>query len=288
MRTGLSQVALRFVRRAPRVAGLGLKVAARILPDSNAHWSLRMIADAIDERILVPTRLINGMKMQVVWTDSVGSVIRSDGCYEPEVVSLFLSHIKPDSAVIDVGAHIGQYTLLAAGNGCTVHSFEPEPRTFAILSRNVAQNGLTSVFLNQCALSETAHFARLFPASSDNIGATSLIPNKYSSAVSTSISCVALDEYLADHSSPVVSLIKIDVEGAELSVLRGARVTLSRYHPHLIVEFCEHMQAAAGHSCEEIADLLRSFGYRLWRVNPAGLIPYGGQSEGEIFNIFAD
>src|ERR1700689_1285798 len=103
MRTGLSQVALRFSRRAPRVAEFGLKVVSRFLPGESAHWSLRMIADAIDERILVPTTLINGMKMQVVWTDSVGSSIRSEGCYEPEVVSVFLANIGRGDTIIDIG-----------------------------------------------------------------------------------------------------------------------------------------------------------------------------------------
>jgi FkbM family methyltransferase len=248
-----------------------------------------MIADAIDLRILVPARLRNGMKMQVVWTDSVGSAIRSKGCYEPEVVSVFLSHIKHGQTVIDVGAHVGQYTLFAAGIGCTVHSFEPEPKTFAILSANVAQNGLARVSLNQCALAQSSHSARLFSARSDNIGATSLIPNKYTSNISTLVSCVSLDAYLADHGNPEISFIKIDVEGAEMDVLRGAKSVLSHYRPQLIVEFNEPMQAASGSSCSDIVDFLRSFGYRLWRITAGGLVPYVPQrEEDEFFNVFAE
>jgi FkbM family methyltransferase len=289
MRTGLSQVALRFSRRAPRVAGLGLEIASRILPGDTAHWSLRMIADAIDQRILIPTKLINGMKMQVVWTDSVGCAIRSEGCYEPDVVHVFLSNVSHGKTVIDVGAHVGQYSLLAAGLGCTVHSFEPEPKTFAILSANVAKNRLNSVHLNQCALAEAPHSARLFSASCDNIGATSLLPNKYTSDKFTTILCMTLDGYLAEHGNPEVSFIKIDVEGAELGVLRGAMSTLSVYHPKLIVEFSESMQAAFGHSCSELANFLRSFDYRLRRITTAGLVPYVSQSEDQgIFNVFAD
>src|ERR1700689_2902292 len=131
MRTGLSQIALRLSRRAPRLAGFGLKVVSGIRSGHEPHWTVQMIADAIDLRVLAPATLQNGMKMQVVWTDSVGSAIRSEGCYEPEVVSVFLRNIRPGQTVVDVGAHVGQYSLLAAGCGCTVHSFEPEPKTFA-------------------------------------------------------------------------------------------------------------------------------------------------------------
>ena len=74
------------------------------------------------------------------------------------MVSVFLSHIKHGHTVIDVGAHVGQYTLLAAGIGRTVHSFEPEPKTFAILSGNVAQNGLPESLCTQGAQSH--HDAR--------------------------------------------------------------------------------------------------------------------------------
>lgn len=291
MRTGLSQMALRFSRRAPRIAGFGLKVACRVLPPEHApHWGVRMIADAIDIRVLAPAKLSNGMNIQVVWTDSVGSEIRSTGCYEPEVVSVFLSHIKRGQTVIDVGAHVGQYSLLAAGIGCTVHSFEPEPKTFAILSANVAQNGLSRVFLNQCALAASPHSAKLFSASCDNIGATSLIPNKYTSGTSTVVTCLSLDGYLLEYGNPEISFIKIDVEGAELSVLHGAKSVLSCYHPRLVVEFSERMQAAAGHTCTEIADFLQSYGYRLWRITSDGLVSYAHQSEDDsgYFNVFAD
>jgi FkbM family methyltransferase len=266
-----------------------LKLASGALSGHSPHWSLQKIADAIDLRVLVPARLSNGMKMQVVWTDFVGSEISSKGCYEPEVVSVFLSHIKHGDTVIDVGAHVGQYTLLASGVGCTVHSFEPEPRTFAVLSANIAQNRLPRVFLNQCALSQSSHLARLFSAGSHNIGASSLVPNKHTSDISTVVSCVSLDGYLAKHGNPKISFIKIDVEGAEMGVLRGAESVLSLYHPQLIVEFCEPMQAAFGYSCSEIADFLRSFGYRLWRITAGGLAPYVHQLEDdECFNVLAD
>jgi hypothetical protein len=79
------------------------------------------------------------------------------------------------------------------------------------------------------------------------------------------------------------------VEGAELGVLRGAKSTLSLYHPKLIVEFSESMQAAFGHSCSDLADLLRGFGYRLWKITHDGLAPYVPQPKGGgYFNIFAD
>jgi FkbM family methyltransferase len=289
MRTGLSQIALRFSRRAPRIAGFGLKVAAKLHPRNTPHWSMRMIADAIDIRVLVPAKLNNGMKMQVVWGDSVGTAIRSEGCYEPEVVSVFLSHIKRGQTVIDVGAHVGQYSLLAAGIGCTVHSFEPEPKTFAILSANVAHNKLNRVYLNQCALAESIYSARLFSATCDNIGATSLVPNKYTSEISSLVSCVTLDEYLAKMGNPEISFIKIDVEGAEMGVLLGAKSTLSLYHPRLVIEFSETMQGASGHTCSDLANLLRSFGYRLWRITWDGLIPYIPKLREEgYFNVFAD
>ncbi len=289
MRTGLFRIALHISEKSPRAGEFGLKVASKMFPGKTPHWGIRKIADAINYRLLVPATLANGMKMQVVWTDSVGSAIRSEGCYEPEVVSVLLSQIKYGDTVIDVGAHVGQYTLFAAGIGCTVHSFEPEPRTFATLSANVAKNHLANVFLNQCALAESSCLATLFSANADNIGATSLLPNEDTSNESTVVRCVPLDEYLIEHGNQKVSLIKIDVEGAELKALRGAQRTLSRDHPKLILEFFASRQTHFGYSCSDVTSFLQGFGYRLRRITSDGLIPYVHQSEEQrYFNVFAD
>jgi FkbM family methyltransferase len=289
MRTGLFPIARRMSEKFPRMGGYGLKLASRMFPTETPHWGIREIADSIDYRLLVPARLANGMRMQVVWTDGVGSAIRSNGCYEPEVVSVFLSHLKPDDTVVDIGAHVGQYTLFAAGIGCTVHSFEPEPRTFSTLSANVTQNQLNSVFLNQCAVTETSGSADLFLANAENIGATSLLPNEDSTSKSSSVRCVALDEYMREQGEPPVALIKIDVEGGELNALRGARWILHRDHPKLILEFFGSRQAAFGYSCSDIASFLQTFGYRLWKITPTGLIPYVREHDEErYFNVFAE
>ena len=100
---------------------------------------------------------------------------------------------------------------------------------------------------------------------------------------------ISLDAWSERTRLEAIRAIKIDVEGAELGVLRGAMSTLSVYHPKLIVEFSESMQAAFGHSCSELANFLRSFDYRLRRITTAGLVPYVSHSEDQgIFNVFAD
>ncbi len=289
MRTGLFRAALHACQKSPRLGKLCLNLAARVLPGDTPHWGLTQISNELDHRLLAPAKLVNGMKMQVVWTDSVGSAIRAKGCFEPEVVSVFLSRLKSRDTVIDVGAHVGQYTLLAAGIGCTVHSFEPDPRTFATLSANVYKNRLAGVFLNQCALADASRSASLFSARSENIGATSLLPNNDTADSFTTVSCLTLDGYGLECGNPEISLVKIDVEGAELDVLRGSKSLLSRCHPMLILEFFESRQSAFGHSCSDIADFLRAFGYRLWRITPTGLVPYVVQElEERYFNVFAE
>jgi hypothetical protein len=124
----------------------------------------------------------------------------------------------------------------------------------------------------------------LYVAAPDNVGQSSLRrPHNYT-GVALKVPCGTLDEYVEEHRIHRVDLIKIDVEGAELSVLRGARKTLSRMKPSLIVEFWDEFQTEYGTSCAEMGAFLKELGYKLFWITDSGLLPYA-QSTGISFNV---
>jgi FkbM family methyltransferase len=265
MKTGLSRPLLRLAGAIPPLTKLALRLSAKVIAPRKPHWLLCQMAADLNCRIAVDTRLGNGMNIRVVWTDVIGYSIAVDGYYDLPIVRVIQQLLKPGMTFVDVGAHVGQYSLLASGlvgREGTVHSFEPEPETFALLQHNVLINGLHNVQPIRCALGESFKDVELYVARPDNIGQTSLRqPNNFS-GVQIKVQCRTLDDYAEEHGMDRINLIKIDVEGAEFDMLLGARGVLSRNpKPHIIIEFWEEFLQAYGSSCAQVAEFLQGSGY---------------------------
>ncbi len=289
MKTGLSRPLLRLAEAIPPLTKIALRLSAKVIAPRKPHWLLRQMAADLNCRIAVDTRLGNGMKIRVVWTDVIGYSIAVDGYYDVPIVRVIQDLLKPGMTFIDVGAHVGQYSLLASGlvgREGTVHSFEPEPETFALLQHNIRINGLQNVHLIRCALAKSSKDVELYVARPDNIGQTSLRqPNNFS-GVRVKVQCRTLDDYAEEHGIDRIHLIKIDVEGAELDVLLGARGILSRNpKPHIIIEFWEEFLQAYGSSCAQVAEFLQNSGYNLFWIGEKGLTPYLPLKNAELFNV---
>jgi len=288
VKTHLSRPFIRLATASPAIGKSVLFLAAHALPHTQPHWALRAVAAGLDYCVPVETLLGNGMKIQVVWADWVGADIRTYGYYEPDVVTLMEQLVKPGMVFIDAGAHVGQYTLLTAGLGASVHSFEPNPQTFQLLQYNVQTNALTNVRLNQSALAEANKIATLQAGPADNIGTCSLgdVPKSKNHFV---VQCQSLDSYIEENRLTDVHVMKIDVEGSELHVLRGARSVLSRISkPQIIIEFAERNQRRFGFSCSQLGQFLTELGYELFQITDSGLLSYQYPKDGNSFsNVLA-
>jgi FkbM family methyltransferase len=236
--------------------------------------------------------LYNGCHIIVPWNDAVGREILKAGVYEPETATLVQNYLKSGMTFFDIGAHVGQYTLIAAkciGGKGTVHTFEPDPTTFEWLCRNVAINDLKNARLNRKAVDETSGTKRLYLASVRNIGANSLVsrPSTEREAVCF-VETVTLDGYMQEHDILRADLIKIDVEGAELGVLRGARRLLSgKDRPSFILEFSVR-QDEAGMGRKELYQFLIQNEYECRVISQNGLMPYSVMEDNTRFqNIMA-
>lgn len=184
---------------------------------------------------------------------SRGKVLRIlNGTYEREQTRLFQEHIRPGATVLDVGAHVGYYTLLSAvlaGPRGRVHAFEPNPQNAAFLRRHVRLNRLGNVTVEQAAVSDRAGTARFDFGTGSGTG-------HLADAGALEVRTVRLDDYCAQHGlAPTV--VKIDVEGAEMSVLAGGRETLARHRPVIFLS----THGAEVHAAS--LGFLRGLGYQL-------------------------
>lgn len=199
------------------------------------------------------------------------SLLLSDEGFEPEVSRVISRLLSPGMVVVDVGANLGLYTLLASmrvGPAGQVHSFEPAPVQFHHLSLNLRLNRVSNVVANNMALADHRGTRTLYLSTGWNQGTHSL--GRAAESVSPcTVSCATLDDYADERGLHRIDLMKADVEGAELLVLSGARKTIDRLRPGLVLlEADEGYCRALGYSTRDVKAFLELFGYRLYRLLP--------------------
>jgi FkbM family methyltransferase len=293
-----SALALWVTARSPLLARGGLRVwssVSQILGrerEFREHWVAARVARDLQYRVPVVVRLGNGMRIKVHVHDHVGGAIIRDGFYEREMVQLVRRLLRSGQTFFDVGAHVGQYSLLASelvGSSGAVHSFEPDPQTFRWLTSNIRRNRLANVRANQLGLSSRREVLQFYLSAIQDIGSNSLRrPHNFSGNV-VSVTCVSLDEYLESARVPRIDLLKMDVEGGEGAVLAGATRLLAREdRPLLLIEFEEARQQAFGSSCARLAQSLAEWRYTLFRITGSALEPYVSRDpDTPTFNVLA-
>lgn len=203
--------------------------------------------------------------------DSIASRLYWDGLegHEPETVKAYLSLLKGSTVVLDVGASTGLFSMLAAV-GCPerqVHAFEPAPETYRYLTENLEKNGLNNVApVCGCLLDFDGeaplylnHSAAL-PFSSSNIAG-------YRDAkLALTASAMKIDTYAEMNNLPPIDLIKIDAEGNDHLVLKGAKGVLERDQPLII---CEVLHEDTDRLLNTV---LEGSNYRYYMITDDGLV----------------
>jgi len=178
--------------------------------------------------------------------------------------------VRPGMVAVDVGANVGVHTLRlarAVGAAGRVHALEPEPGNFRLLARAVRESGLAQVRLHAAAAADGAGTLHLY-LSPVNRGDHRLHPDA-DARHEVTVDAVVLDELLADE--PHVDFVKIDVQGAEVFVLRGLRRTLGRRPAAGVVcELSPALQRRAGTDPEEFFALFRAAGLAPHRIRRDG------------------
>lgn len=239
---------------------------------------------------------VHGCRMEVALDDLIGRTLYVDGEIEPAGTAAARRFVRPGAVVFDVGAHAGYYSLLLSrltGEGGAVHAFEPVPETAARLRSNLALNaGLGArVRVVEAALSDRDGRVRMNVAGEVNTGASHVVPvaevddrDRRAAGVrrTIEIACRTGDSAWAEAGRPEVRLVKIDVEGHELHVLRGLRETLRAHGPVVLTEVRDRFLRGAGGSREELFGLMGELGYASYELGPGGrFVENGAPRDGE-------
>lgn len=172
-------------------------------------------------------KIPSGSMKGVVWIPASANPGQAFGKYESDQQDLFLKSIRASTVFWDVGAHVGWYSLLAANTDgdIEVHSFEPNPRSFEFLQLHKNLNQFEQISLCKFALSNFNGTARF----SDEAQQSSL-----ATGGDVNVEVRTAESYQQGCASPP-DFIKIDVEGAEIEFLEGAKNILKQHSPKILL-----------------------------------------------------
>ena len=267
-------------------SNLGLTIVGQYIrhsPIETAKWRLgrflrkRLTANPVHSTV----RMVGGSFMDLDTSEFLQRELYIQRELDPSIRLEITRRLKPGETFLDIGANVGFYTLIAAkvvGRTGSVYAFEPAPNTRAGLERNIQLNDFGNVTTVPVALSDATGIGELFLDAKKNSGAASLrrSPN---SGESVSVVVDTYDNFAALYALPIPALVKIDVEGSEVSVLRGMTALLSRPdRPAIILEVSEWSLEEMGYSKAELFRLVTSFGYRATLLTQPVVSIFSGQN----------
>jgi len=205
----------------------------------------------------------------VLSNEDVGWRLIRDKKFEEEEINCLESYVEEDSVCIDVGANIGIYSIFLArkaSKGC-VHAFEPHPLNRKILQLNAELNGRNNIEIHHFLVGN--HEGMIDFSISSDLAYSSMIPTKRKAETDKiRLPCTTLDA-LFSHSKKRIDVIKIDTEGAELLVLKGAELLLRNpaIRPRaLLIEINRENQIGYGYKAEDIRDFMMQNGYEPYSI----------------------
>ena len=200
------------------------------------------------------------------------------GIFEKDLLAYMRALLRPGDTFIDVGANIGYlsaYALELVGPKGAVHSFEPVTAYGDALAKAVRSAGVVNVRVVSQALGDREGTVPIKISGKENIGWNTIVPGlmKERAGIQTlEVPVTTLARYLDDQDITNVRLIKIDVEGAELLVLRGLVPWLAEgRQPYIVTELCPEACTLLGSSPGEIFALMAQYGYRAYSFCHQGL-----------------
>lgn len=208
-----------------------------------------------------------GLKLNIFAKDTcVGIYLLLTGEFEKTQTKLFLNTIKEGDTVIDIGANVGYYTVLAAkktGARGRVIAFEPDKECLFLLKKNVSLNACSNVLVVPKAVANTEGWL-LFHSNLVHKGKSSLVSDKKSRST-YKIATTSLDQYFS--AGKKIDIVKMDIEGAEILVLESAKKIISKQKKlKLFIEYNPRSLVALGYTPHDLLSLLNKFGFTIKKI----------------------
>lgn len=199
-------------------------------------------------------------------TRSIGVSVIAEGRYEPVIQKALLAVSQDCLLFADIGANVGFYSLAvrATNPSCEVIAFECNPEARVLFNKNIKLNGLDNITIRAEALSNKTGDASFHVPSFTGSGGGSLrnLHPEEGEPKQFQVSLMPLDSLQLEK----IDLMKIDVEGAELDVIKGALSSITRSHPTIFMELLRKWMKPFDSSPREVSELLAELGYLIFEV----------------------
>lgn len=240
-------------------------------------------------RTLPPAKLVRlldygdgPLMMECELSTYLGRAVAINGTWERSLVDICRVYLRPGALAVDVGANVGLISLALArivGPEGKVVSVEPVPDILHRLGRNLALNRATNVQVVAAGMGACEGRQTFFAASDpEEYGKGSLLRNSDITApVEIEVAITTLDALATTLDRPI-ALIKMDIQGYELEALRGAAEVLRRDRPAVVFELEMEYLGEHGQSVGDYLNFFAEFGYELFGIHGATLLPLDAQS----------
>jgi FkbM family methyltransferase len=239
-------------------------------PIERQKWEIQKLAPfMIRMGILGPVRLEvePGVSFLLDPRDLVSVTIIRSGSWQSEIWDSLSASLPEGGVLLDVGAYIGYFSIkgsIKVGKTGHVVAFEPNPETLRLLRDNIAASHAENVIVEPIACTDTEQMLTLYAGPPSNTGMSSLASENVPLEGPPRLYTVRgrkIDDVVRELKLTRVDAIKIDVEGAEAYVLRGAMNTLKLYHPKVVVEVVASQLAALHSTPDDVIAALKEAGY---------------------------
>jgi len=233
---------------------------------------------------------MGGMNLLVRADEDLGRGLYFFREYEPRDSSFILRNLRPTDICVDVGANVGYYTILlgAKVREGKMHAFEPAELNFHVLAVNALTNQLSNVVVNNCAVGDRNEDVDFFVAQ-DGAFSSTVDTGRQRIIEKTRVRMVTLDSYCREVGISRVDFLKVDVEGGERQVIRGAHELLSDHarKPRLVMlELYEPMLRKFGAGIPDVVSLMKRYNYAPSVCVADELVPFTEQHYDTFFNVF--
>jgi len=213
--------------------------------------------------------------------------------FEPEVRRLFARYIRPGHNAIDIGANVGVHTIAMAQavRGGVVLACEPNPDALVRLRKNLSLNQISNVRVCEMAVSDQDGTVELYvPLDLRHTAGASLRGNMHKHLEDSQpifVPSTTIDRLVRSHHLTNIDFIKVDVEGFEGPVLRGAKDVLAREKPAIVFEYTQEWWQKLGYTLPQVVSDLRAVGYgSILHLSRCGLRRLPNSIPGRM-NVFA-
>ena len=227
---------------------------------------MRKIHVFIKKKVSLKKITINNHTLFLDEGDSLHLTLKNE--FSPDITEIFRKNVKRGDIVVDVGAHIGYFTVILAdivGDRGKVFAFEPNPKTFSILKKNIETNNIKNVVLEKLALSniETEEFVK-----EAELSAGTVVDKNFTQGIK--VKTTTFDKYFHDIK---IDFIKIDVQGAEYNILNGGEKIFEK-KPKCIIEIHPTIFDSNGNTInsDKVIKILKKYNYEIFNITKNKLL----------------